>query len=127
VKITEHWGDADHLKMVVVVTNGNVVSHTTYDDDGTTIKKIKQFTFTNGDNVNEIQQTNMVDNNTKPLGNLFGKSSTKLVDYLEYWDPRESPIVKKRTTITYIFDSENRPTTITRTGDGWSEVYTYSY
>ncbi len=127
IKIIEHWGDADHLKMQAVVTNGNVVRHTTYDDDGVTAKKIKEFTFTQGDNVNEIQQTNMVDNNTKPLGNLFGKSSKKLVDYLEYWDPRESPIVKGRTTITYLFDAQNRPTTITRTGDGWSEVYTYSY
>ncbi len=125
--ITEHWGGADHLKMKAVISNGNVISHTTYDDDGVTVKKIKEFTFTNGDNVNEIQQTNMVDNNTKPMGNLFGKSSKKLVDYLEYWDPRVTPIVKARTTITYIFDTQNRPTTITRTGDGWSEVYTYSY
>ncbi|MEI7499660.1 MAG: hypothetical protein WCK84_04345 [Bacteroidota bacterium] len=127
IKIIEFWGGVDHLKMFAEVSNGNVTKHTTYDDDGVTAKKIKTFTFTNGDNVNEIQQTNMVDNNTKPMGNLFGKSSKKLVDYLEYWDPRESPIVVKRTTITYTFDTQNRPTKITRTGDGWSEVYTYTY
>lgn len=127
IKIIEHWGDADHLKMLAEVSNGNVIKHTTYDDDGVTAKKIKVFTFTNGDNVNEIQQTNMVDNNTKPLGNLFGKSSKKLVDFLEYWDPREDPIVKKKTTITYEFDTQNRPTKITRSGIDWQEIYTYSY
>lgn len=127
VKITEHWGDADHLKMVAEITNGNITKHTTYDDDGVTAKKIKVFYYTNGDNVNDIFQASMVDNNTKPIGNLFGKPSKKLVDYLEYWDPRETPIVVKRTTINYVFDTKNRPTTITRVGDGWQEVYTYSY
>lgn len=127
IKITEHWGDADHLKMEAVITNGNIMKHTTYDDDGITVKKIKEFTYTTGDNVNDIHQSNMVDSNTKPVGNLFGKPSKKLVDFLEYWDPRESPIEKGKTTITYEFDTDNRPVEITRAGDGWSEVYTYSY
>lgn len=126
VKITEHWGDADHLKMVAVVTNGNIMKHTTFDDDGTTIKKVKEFTYTTGDNVNDIHQANMVDSNTKPVGNLFGKPSKKLVDFLEYWDPRNSD-PRKRTTITYEWDTKNRPTKITRTGVDFVEVYTYSY
>lgn len=127
VKIIEHWGDADHLKMQAEVSNGNIMKHTTYDDDGVTVKKIKEFTYTNGDNVNDIHQACMVDHNTKPMNNLFGKPSKKLVDYLEYWDPREQPIVVKRTTINYEFDAKNRPSTITRVGDGWQEVYTYTY
>jgi hypothetical protein len=125
-KVIEHWGGADHLKMETVITNGNVVKHTTYDDDGVTKKKIKEFVFTTGANVNNIQQTNMTDSNTLPVGNLFGKSSSKLVDYLEYWDPRKTD-PKKRTTITYVFDDKNRPTKISRTGVDFVEVYTYTY
>ncbi len=125
-KIIEHWGGADHLKMEAVITNGNIMKHTTYDDDGVTAKKIKEFTYTIGDNVNSIHQACMVDNNTLPVGNLFGKPSKKLVDFLDYWDPRNSD-PKKRTTITYEFDTKSRPSKITRTGDGWSEIYTYSY
>ena len=126
VKIIEHWGGADHLKMQATITNGNIMKHTTYDDDGTTVKRIKEFVYTVGENTNNIFQASMVDNNTLPLGNLFGKPSKKLVDYLEYWDPRTSD-PKRRTTISYEFDSKNRPSKITRTGDWGQEVYMYSY
>ncbi len=126
VKIIEHWGSADHLKMQAVITNGSIMKHTTYDDDGVTVKKIKEFTYTVGENVNNIFQSSMVDSNTLPMGNLFGRPSRKLVDYLEYWDPRNTD-PKKRTSISYEFDSKNRPSKITRAGDGWQEVYTYSY
>ena len=127
VKVIEHWGGADHLKMEAVITNGNIMKHTTYDDDGVTVKKIKEFTYTVGVNTNSIHQASMIDNNTLPVGNLFGKPSQKLVDFLEYWDPRETPIEKGKTTISYEFDSKDRPSQITRSGDGWSEVYTYAY
>ncbi|NOU47822.1 MAG: hypothetical protein HOO86_12275 [Bacteroidales bacterium] len=127
IKVTEHWGGADHLKNEIEIVNGNVVKQTTYDDDGVTVKKIKTFTYTTGDNVNDIHQTSMIDSNTKPIGNLFGKPSKKLNDYLEYWDPREEPIEKSRTTITYEFDTKNRPSMITRVGVDWQEVYTYTY
>lgn len=127
IKVIEHWGGEDHLKMMGEITDGNYIRHTTYDDDGTTVKKIKEFFYTIGDNTNAIYQTSMIDSNTKPMGNLFGKPSAKLVSYLEYWDPRETPIEKGRTDIAYDFDTNDRPTTITRTGDGWQEVYTYDY
>ena len=126
VKIIEHWGGADHLKMEAVITNGNIMKHTTFEDDGVTVKKIKEFTYTIGDNINNIHQANMVDSNTLPVGNLFGKPSKKLVDFLEYWNPQNTD-PKARTTITYEFDTKNRPSKITRTGDGWSEIYTYAY
>lgn len=127
VKVIEHWDDADHLKYEVDVVDGNVMKITTYDDDAVTVKKIKEFTYTTGDNVNNIDQVIVVDSPWKTIGGLYGKTSTKLVDYLEYWDPRETPIEKRMTTITYEFDDKNRPTDITRAGDGWQELFTYSY
>ncbi len=126
IKISEYWSGSIHLKMQAVITNGNVMKHTTFDDDGVTVKKIKEFTYTTGENVNNIHQANMVDSNTLPCGNLFGKPSKKLVDFLEYWDPRISD-PKKRTTITYEFDAKHRPSKITRTGVDFVEVYTYTY
>jgi hypothetical protein len=127
IKMSEFWDNAFHLKYEMEITNGNVTKITTYDDDGVTAKKIKEFTYTTGDNINGIDQVIVVDSPWKTIGGLYGKVSAKLVDYLEYWDPRESPIVKSRTTITYEFDTKDRPTTITRTGDSFIEVYTYSY
>ncbi|MCX6224525.1 MAG: hypothetical protein NTV01_07195, partial [Bacteroidia bacterium] len=53
LKVIEHWGGADHLKMQAVITNGNIMKHTTFDDDGVTAKKIKEFTYAAiGENVN---------------------------------------------------------------------------
>ncbi len=127
VKMSEYWDNAYHLKYQVTITNGNVAKITTFDDDGVTPKKIKEFTYTSGNNVNGIDQVILVDSPWKTIGGLYGKVSTKLVDYLEYWDPRESPIEVKRTTISYEFDASDRPTVITRSGDGWQEVFTYSY
>jgi hypothetical protein len=127
VKMSEYWDNAFHLKYEMTITNGNVTKITTFDDDGVTPKKIKEFTYTSGNNVNGIDQVIVVDSPWKTIGGLYGKVSNKLVDYLEYWDPRESPIVVKKTTISYEFDANDRPTVITRSGDGWQEVFTYSY
>jgi hypothetical protein len=124
VKMWEYWSDAFHLKYEMVIANGNVMKITTYDDDGVTAKKIKEFVYTSGLNVNGIDQVIVVDSPWKTIGGLYGKVSNNLVDYLEYWDPRENPIAKLRTTITYDFDTNDRPITIT---DGWQEVYTYTY
>lgn len=127
LKMSEYWDNAFHLKYEMVITNGNVMKITTYDDDGVTAKKIKEFVYTSGLNVNGIDQVIVVDSPWKTIGGLYGKVSKNLVDYLEYWDPRENPIVKGKTTITYDFDDKDRPITITRSGDGWQEVYTYTY
>lgn len=126
IKIKEFWGGVSHLKMEALITNGNIMKHTSFDDDGVTVKRIKEFTYTTGDNVNDIHQANMIDHNTKPVGNLFGKPSKKLVDFLEYWDPRKTD-AKKKTTITYTFDLKNRPSSISRAGLDWVELYTYTY
>lgn len=127
LKMSEFWDNAFHLKYEMVITNGNVMKITTYDDDGVTAKKIKEFVYTSGENINGIDQVIVVDSPWKTIGGLYGKVSKNLVDYLEYWDPRENPIVKSRTTITYEFDANDRPTEILRTGDGWQEVFTYTY
>jgi hypothetical protein len=39
----------------------------------------------------------------------------------------QTPSTVFTTLITYTFDDQNRPATITRTGDGFTEVYTYTY
>lgn len=128
IKVVEHWDGADHLKMEAVINNGNIMKHTTYDDDGVTVKRIKEFTYTPGDNVNEIHQASMIDHNTKPIGGIFGKPSKKIVASLTYWDPRENPIEQRTTTMSYDFDAQNRPIKWTRTlFDGNQEVYTYAY
>jgi len=124
-KVSEYWDGVDHTKYTVEITNGNVTKHTRYDDAGV-INRYKTFTYTSGDNVNDIQQTNAIDSNWKTVGGLFGKPSGKLVDYLEYWAPG-SEANKSMTTITYTFDTKNRPATITRSGDGWSEAYAFTY
>jgi hypothetical protein len=128
IKGIEHWGDADHLKYVITITDGNVSRITTYDDDGVTEKKIKEFTYTIGDNVDNLQQANVIDNDWKPIGNFYGKASKKLVDFFEYWDPRESPISKSKSTLTYSFDASDRPATVTKTlTDMTTEVWNYTY
>lgn len=127
IKVVEHWDGADHLKMEAVINNGNIMKHTNYTDDGT-VSRIKEFTYTAGDNVNEIHQASMIDHNTKPIGGIFGKPSKKILQSLTYWDPRENPVSQRTTTMTYEFDAQNRPTKWTRTlYDGNQEVYTYSY
>jgi hypothetical protein len=125
VAVKEYWDAADHKKFDLEITSGNVTKHTRFGDDGNA-NRYKTFTFTTGDNKANIQQTNAVDSNWKTVGGLFGKPSNKLVDYLEYWSPGEEAN-KKRTNITYTFDTDNRIATMTRAGDGWQEVYSFTY
>jgi len=127
-KSYEFWGGLNRLKNEILITDGNVAKITTYDDDGTTVKKIKEFTYTIGDNINNIQQTNVIDSDWKPVGDFYGKASAKLVDYFEYWDPRVLPIDKKKSTFAYTFDANDNPATVTKTlYDLTTEVWTYTY
>jgi hypothetical protein len=124
-KVSEYWDGANHVKSVIANDGKNVTMITSYDDNGN-VSKYKTFTYTQGENVNDIQQTNVVDSNWKVLGGLFGVPSARLVDYLEYWAPGNETS-KSKTTITYTFDAKNRPATIVRAGDGWEEDYAYTY
>lgn len=127
-RVVEHWGGEDHLKYVIEISNGNIVKITTYDDDGVTAKRIKEFFYTTGDNVNNLHQANVTDSDWKPVGGFYGKPSKKLLDYFEYWDPRENPIVKKRSSLAYEFDAKNRPSKVTKTlADMSIETWEYTY
>ena len=123
--IVEHWDGADHKKYDVEITANNVMKHTRYNDEGVA-NRIKTFTYTSGDNKSELHQANAVDSNWKTIGNLFGKPSTKLVDFLKYWEPGDETNTRT-TTITYTFDAKNRVATMTRAGADWQEVYSYTY
>jgi len=127
----EFWSSADHMKYKVDFTASSVSQITTFGDDGVTAKKIKTFVYTIGDNTNGIPQAinDITGSEYKALGNLFGKPSAKLIDYFEYWDPRVSPIVKKRSTYTYKFDSSNRVTQADKflSTDSSTETWKYTY
>jgi hypothetical protein len=128
VKMYEFWDNANHLKYEITITNKNITKITTYDDDGVTVKKIKEFSYTSGDNVNNIHQANVIDSEWKQMGNFYGKPSAKLVNYFEYWDPRTTPVEKSRSSITYTFDDKNRPITVVKTlTDQSTETWTYTY
>jgi len=127
-KYYENWGGADHLKYEMTITNGNITKITTYNDDGVTPKKIKEFTYTIGDNLNNIHQANATDSDWKPIGYFYGKPSKKLVDFFEYWDPQVSPIVKSKSSFVYTFDTKNRVSVATKTlADATTEVWSYTY
>jgi hypothetical protein len=127
-KYYEFWDNASHLKYFIENANGNVIRITTYDDDGVTAKKIKEFFYTSGANIDGIQQTNAIDNEWKQMGNFYGIPSAYLLDNLQYWDPRESPITKYTSSFTYEFDNGNRVTKATKTlTDGSTEVWEYGY
>ena len=128
-KYYEYWGGLNRLKYDITITNGNITKITTYNDDGVTVKRIKEFTYTIGDNVNSIHQANAVDSDWKTNGNFYGKASAKLVDFFEYWNmPAADPLVKSKSTLSYTFDAKNRPSVITKTlTDMSTEVWTYTY
>lgn len=127
VKVKEFWGGIERLKWNVEITNGNVTKHTRYGDDGVLVNRIKTFTYTPGDNANNIDQVVVVDSPWRTASGLYGKPSKKLVDFLDYWNgPGDEPNTK-RTTIAYMFDTKNRVSKITRSGVGWQEIFEYTY
>lgn len=125
-KVFEHYNGVDHLKFELEADGNNVTKHTRYADDGTTVNREKSFFFTVGNNESAIPQENVIDSNWEAVGGLYGKRNKKLVDKLEYFNTSD-PSTVFTTQITYTFDDQNRPATITRTGDGFTEVYTYTY
>lgn len=125
-KVIEHWDDADHVKFDVEITNGNITKHTRYDDSGV-VNRYKVFVYTPGDNVNNIDQANVIDSRWKNVTQLYGKNSKKLVDHLDYWNGPGEEANTKTTSVNYTFDETNRVTSITRSGEGWQEVFEYTY
>jgi hypothetical protein len=128
-KLIEHWGGEDHTKFTVDIQNENVIRHTRYNDEGA-VNRIKEFKFiTSGSgNLSALQQTNVVDSSWKVIGGFYGKASKQLVSSLDYWDGPGDEENLRTTNITYpSFDAKGRITEMVRSGDGWSESYTYSY
>lgn len=128
-KAIEHWDGTDHVKFTIDVQNGNVIRHTRYNDDGE-VNRVKEFSFiTSGaGNVSELQQTNVVDSNWKVIGGFYGKASKQLVTSLKYWNGPGDEANANTTNITYpSFDTKGNITTMVRSGNGFSEQYTYSY
>lgn len=129
IRSVEHWDGVDHVKFTIDVQNENVIRHTRYNDSGA-INRIKEFNFiTSGSgNLSGLQQTNVVDSNWKVVGGFYGKASKQLVSSLNYWDGPGDEANARTTNITYpSFDSKGRITEMVRSGNGWSESYTYSY
>jgi hypothetical protein len=125
-QIIERWGGEDHIKYDIEVLNDNITQQTRYDDDGTTVNRIKTFTYTIGDNVNGINEA-IIESSWKTVSGLYGETSKKLVDYLDYWNGPGDEANAKRTTLSYQFDDKNRVSVVTRAGDGWTEVFDYTY
>ena len=108
IKTYETWSGSKVLHNVITITDGNIAKIETYDDAGVVVKKIKEFTYKTSNNTESIHQANVIDSDWKPIGNFYGKPSAKLVDFFEYWDPRENPVVKNKSTYGYTLDSKNR-------------------
>lgn len=128
-KVIEHYDGVDHDKWKIDVENENVIRHTRYRGDGTA-SFVKEFTFiTSGaGNVSELQQTNIVDSQWKVVGGFYGKASKRLVLSLNYWDGVGEEANVRTTNISYPeFDEDGRITKMVRSGNGWSESFTYSY
>jgi len=126
-KVSEFYDGSSKLKQEAVILNGSETKQTRFTDAGVA-SRIREFTYTPGDNVNEIFQKPMIDHNTKPIGGIFGKPNKKLLASMKFWDPRVSPIVERTTSFAYDFDAENRPIKITSTlHDGTKEIIEFTY
>jgi hypothetical protein len=126
IRYNEFWGGVNHKKYEMVITNGNITKWTTFDDDGTTVKKIKEFFYSAGKNVNGLHQANSIDSDWKSA--FYGKPSANLLDHFDYWDPRVVGFVKSTSTFTYQFDTKDRPILATKTlTDLSTEVWGYTY
>ncbi|PKP52182.1 MAG: hypothetical protein CVT92_10210 [Bacteroidetes bacterium HGW-Bacteroidetes-1] len=125
IKVIEHWDGVDHLKWEYEITNGNITKHTRYADDGA-VNRIKTFTYTSGDNVNNINEA-INQSGWKTVSGLYGKTSKKLVEYLDYWNGPGDEANTKRTNVSYEFDAKNRVSKVTRAGAGWEEIFEYTY
>jgi len=115
-----------YLLMENEVLNGNILKQTEFSfQNSGKIHRIKEFTFTNTDNVNNLDPDCFYIINTIVPIPFWGKPGKKLVDFIEYWYP-DIPLEKKRITFSYKFDAKNRVSEVIRTEDR-KETYTYTY
>lgn len=129
-KIVEHYDAIDHLKYEMTITSKNVTHRIRYEDDGTTVKEDREFTYTIGDNASGIHQIYAVDSEWKNVAGLFGKQSNKLVNaYVRHITA--DPTSNFGATYEYTFDAKNRVSTQTKNGTSsggpFSESWSYTY
>jgi hypothetical protein len=123
--------NSDSIVLESMVVNGNKTSQINY---GITsgaeltneIVRIAEFSFTDIDNVNNIDQFYFLNPDYRVYAGLFGKTNKKLVDHIEYWDPRYANPVKSKITFSYTFDDKNRVSKVVRLST-YKETYTYTY
>lgn len=129
-KIYERWDAVNHLKYEMTIANKNVTHRIRYEDDGTTVREDREFTYTTGDNASQIHQIYAVDSEWKWVGGLYGNQSKKLVDSFVRHITDE-PETAYGATFTYTFDDNNRVATATKngtsSGGNYTEKWTYTY
>lgn len=109
------------------VFDGNIMKQIHYAFLSGPVSKIYEFTYTTIDNVNNLNTENYDTQSLYPGITFYGKPSKKLVDYIDYWDPRESLPEKNRITFSYKFDSKNRVSEIIRINLGSRDRFSYTY
>ncbi len=130
VKVFEHYSGADHLKYDLTVEDNNTTHRIRYEDDGTTVREDREFTYTIGDNASGIHQIYAVDSEWKNIAGLYGKQSEKLVEaYVRHIT--EEPETSYGATYAYTFDDKDRVATQTKNGTSsggtFTESWTYTY
>lgn len=109
------------------VLDGNIMKQIHYDYLGGPVSKIYGYTYTTIDNVNNINTEYYDTQSLQPGITFYGKPSKKLVDFIDYWDPRESLPEKYKITFSYEFDSKDRVSKIIRNDRGDKQRFTYTY
>ncbi|HNC30865.1 MAG TPA: hypothetical protein PKX08_12715, partial [Cyclobacteriaceae bacterium] len=117
-------------KYDLTVSNGNTTHRIRYEDDGTTVREDREFTYTIGDNASGIHQIYAVDSEWKNIAGLYGKQSKKLVEaYVRHIT--DEPETSYGATYTYTFDTKNRVATQTKngtsSGGNFTESWAYTY
>lgn len=130
-KIFERWDGVDHLKFQMTVKNGNVTNRIRYEDDGTTVREDREFTYTSGDNSSEIHQIYAIDSEWAWVGGVYGNQSKKLVSkFVRHIT--EDPTSAYGVTLEYVFDPvTKRVTSVTKygtsSGGPYTEILSYTY
>lgn len=123
--------NSDSIVLESVVVDGNRTRQINYgitsgSELTNEIVRIAEFYFTDIDNINDIDQFYFLNPDYRVYAGLFGKTNKKLVDHIEYWDPRYGNNTKSKITFSYTFDDKNRVVKVVRSSS-YNETYTYSY
>lgn len=124
----------EYTTETATVVNGNITVHTEF--SGPNVSRTKTFTYlpqAGALNVSNLPQANLRNSERRTIGGLYGKASTKLVDYLELNYPNDEGAYRKNRNV-YAFDNEGRVISITRkfadaagNSTGSDEVFEYTY